>query len=58
MKKRRTRRAPSADWLAMTPADRAAVQQARFNNQSRRYHIDQAAITNGETTAKPSEPTK
>lgn len=34
------RRAPSAEWLAMTPADREAVRQSRVNAQSSRYQRD------------------
>lgn len=37
------RRAPSADWLAMTPADRQAVRQSRLNAQSSRYQRENAA---------------
>lgn len=43
MKTKRTRRAPSADWLAMTPADREAVRQSRLNAQSPRRQRENAA---------------
>ena len=47
--KRRARRAPSADSLLWTPEDRKAIQQSRINNQSRHYHADVRALSNGET---------
>lgn len=43
MKAKRTRRAPSADWLAMTPADREAVRQSRLNAQSTRRQRENAS---------------
>lgn len=52
------RRAPSADWLAMTPADRQAVRQSRLNAQSSRYRADIRAITNGDALAKPAKDLK
>lgn len=55
MTKKRTRRAPSADWLAMTPADREAVRQSRANAQSSRYQRE-VAIEKDVQRARPQEP--
>lgn len=55
MKTKRARRAPSADWLAMTPADRAAVRQSRLNVQSSRYQRE-VAIEKDAQRARPEEP--
>lgn len=54
MKTKRTRRAPSADWLAMTPADREAVRQSRLNTQSSRYQRE-VAIEKDVQRARPQE---
>lgn len=54
MKTKRTRRAPSADWLAMTPADREAVRQSRLNAQSSRYQRE-VAIEKDVQRARPQE---
>lgn len=48
------RRAPSADWLAMTPADREAVRQSRLNAQSSRYQRE-VAIEKDVQRARPQE---
>jgi len=55
--KKRTRRAPSADWLAMTPADREAVRQSRVNAHSSRYRHDMATEKSF-ATASPRSSTK
>lgn len=55
--RRRTRRAPNPDAATWTAADRAAIQQGRFNAQSRRYHDDLRAIDSG-AAAKPAKETK
>lgn len=55
MKTKRTRRAPSADWLAMTPADREAVRQSRANMLSSRYQRE-VAIEKDAQRARPQEP--
>lgn len=54
MKTKRTRRAPSADWLAMTPADREAVRRSRLNTQSSRYQRE-VAIEKDVQRARPQE---
>lgn len=54
--RRRTRRAPSADWLAMTPADRDAVRQSRVNAQSSRYQRDKATELAYASAAPAKEP--
>lgn len=53
----RRRRAPSADWLAMTPADREAVRQSRVNAQSSRYQRE-VAIEKSAQRAVPVKETK
>lgn len=55
MKTKRARRAPSADWLAMTQADREAVRQSRLNTQSSRYQRE-VAIEKDAQRARPQEP--
>lgn len=55
--RRRTRRSPSADWLAMTPADRDAVRQSRVNAQSSRYQRE-LGIEKSAQRAQPSEQKK
>jgi hypothetical protein len=54
--KKRTR-ALSADEQALTPADRAAIRQARINAQSSRYQRE-VAIEKAHAAARPQEPTK
>ncbi|WP_170976635.1 hypothetical protein [Massilia sp. HP4] len=51
------RRAPSADWLAMTPADREAVRQSRVNAQSSRYQRE-TAVEKSFANASPRSSTK
>lgn len=55
--KKRTRRTPSADWLAMTPADRNAVRQSRVNAQSSRFQRENAT-EKAYATASPRSSTK
>lgn len=55
--KKRTRRAPSADWLAMSPADREAVRQSRSNAQSSRYQRENA-VEKSFANASPRSSTK
>lgn len=55
MSKRRTYRAPSADWLAMTPADREAVRQSRVNARSSRFQRE-TAIEKDAQRARAQEP--
>ncbi|WP_273035954.1 hypothetical protein [Massilia timonae] len=55
MPQNKRRRQPSADWLAMTPADREAVRQARLNAQSSRYQRE-VAIEKDVQRARPQEP--
>lgn len=55
MKKRR--RTLTADEQALTPADRAAIRQARINSQSSRYQRE-VAIEKAHATARPTEPRK
>jgi hypothetical protein len=60
MATKKRRRAPSADWLAMTPADRQAVRQSRANAQSSRYQRESAiemsvARTNGAARQEESK---
>lgn len=57
MTKKRTRRAPSADWLAMTPADREAVRQSRATAQSSRYQRENS-IEKSYANASPRSSTK
>jgi predicted Fe-S protein YdhL (DUF1289 family) len=54
MPQKKRRRAPSADWLAMTPADREAVRQSRLNTQSSRYQRE-VAIEKDSQRARPQE---
>lgn len=59
MKTKRARRAPSADWLAMTPADREAVRTSRFQAQSGRHQREKASEKSFHfNQAQPQEPTK
>jgi len=59
--KKRTRRAPSADWLAMTPAQRAEMREigfrARVNAQSSRYQRENA-VEKSFANASPRSSTK
>ena len=55
MKKRR--RTLTADEQALTPADRAAIRQARINTQSSRYQRE-VAIEKAFAAARPKEQTK
>lgn len=55
MATKKRRRAPSADWLAMSPADRDAVRQGRANAQSSRYQRE-TAIEKDAQRARPQEP--
>lgn len=55
MPQKKRRRQPSADWLAMTPADREAVRQSRLNAQSSRYQRE-VAIEKDVQRARPQEP--
>lgn len=54
--KKRTR-ALTADELGLTPADRAAIRQARINSQSSRYQRE-VAIEKSFAAARSQEPTK
>lgn len=54
--KKRTR-ALTADELSLTPADRAAIRQARNNSQSSRYQRE-VAIEKAHAAARPQEPSK
>ena len=54
--KKRTR-ALTADEQSLTPADRAAIQQARINTQSSRYQRE-VAIEKAHAAARPTEPRK
>lgn len=54
--KKRTR-ALTADEQSLTPADRAAIRQARINSQSSR-HQREVAIEKSFATARPTEPRK
>lgn len=54
--KKRTR-ALTADELTLTPADRAAIRQARANTQSSRYQRE-VAIEKAYAAARPTEPRK
>jgi len=57
MATKKRRRAPSADSLTWTAADRAAIQQSRVNAQSSRYQRE-VAIEKSFAAARPPEPTK
>ena len=57
MATKKRRRAPSADWLAMTPADRDAVRQSRVNAQSSRYQRENA-VEKSFANASPRSSTK
>jgi len=47
----------TADELGLTPADRAAIRQARINAQSSRYQRE-VAIEKDHAAARPPEPRK
>lgn len=51
------RRALTADELSLTPEDRAAIRQSRFNAQSNRFQRDRA-IEKSAQRAQPQEPKK
>jgi len=57
MATKKRRRALTAYELSLTPADRAAIRQARINTQSSRYQRE-VAIEKAHAAARPQEPTK
>ena len=57
MATKKRRRALTADEQALTPADRAAIQQARINTQSSRYQRE-VSIEKAHAAARPTEPRK
>jgi len=54
---KKVRRALTADEKSLTPADRAAIRQARINSQSSRYQRE-VVIEKSFATARPTEPRK
>lgn len=58
MSKRRARRAPSADWLAMTPEDRKAAQAYRMKTQMPGYYQELRAAGQPFPTAQTNESKK
>jgi hypothetical protein len=57
MATRKRTRALTADEQSLTPADRAAIRQARINSQSSR-HQREMAIEKAHAAARPPEPRK
>jgi len=57
MATKKRRRALTADEQSLTPADRAAIRQARINTQSSRYQRE-VAIEKAFAAARPKEQTK